>query len=247
MRPLLLASVVVLVSCNGLVSALDGGPLPPPGDELSGRTADGGFSNGGGAATGGGAAAGGTAMGGGSATGGGSVTGGGVASGGGSSSLDLDQPLTPGSAGMADVTLEVRSNRGRHAISPLIYGTNQPANPMRNRYGLLRLGGNRLTAFNWENNASNAGSDYQFQNDNYLSSSNVAGALLTDRLTAARAISAAVIGCTAAPSRTFWRPSTTIRSPAARPSSMIQSLPTRAPTLTCRCDTLLPASTTQTK
>ena len=119
--------------------------------------------------------------------------GGGAATGGGSSSLDLDQPLTPGSAGMADVTLEVHSNRGRHAISPLIYGTNQPANPMRNRYGLLRLGGNRLTAFNWENNASNAGSDYQFQNDNYLSSSNVAGALLTDRLTAARAISAALL------------------------------------------------------
>ncbi|MDP3500509.1 MAG: glycoside hydrolase family 44 protein [Myxococcales bacterium] len=175
MRHLQLASVVVLVSCNGLVSALDGGALPPPGDELSGRTADGGFSNGGGSAVGGGASAGGAAM------------------GGGASSLDLDEPLTPGSAGLADVTLEVRSNRGRHAISPLIYGTNQPANPTRNRYALLRLGGNRLTAFNWENNASNAGSDYQFQNDGYLSSSNVAGALLTDRLTAARSISAALL------------------------------------------------------
>jgi hypothetical protein len=125
-------------------------------------------------------------------SGGGSVTGGGSA-GGGASTLDLDQPLTPGNAGTADVTLEVHSNRGRHAISPLIYGTNQPANLTRNRYGLLRLGGNRLTAFNWENNASNAGSDYQFQNDGYLSTSNVAGALITDRLTAARTISAALL------------------------------------------------------
>ena len=31
-----------------------------------------------------------------------------------------------------------------------------------------RLGGNRLTAYNWTNNASQAGSDYKFQNDDYL-------------------------------------------------------------------------------
>ena len=31
-----------------------------------------------------------------------------------------------------------------------------------------RLGGNRWTAYNWENNASNAGSDYNHQSDNYL-------------------------------------------------------------------------------
>jgi hypothetical protein len=36
-----------------------------------------------------------------------------------------------------------------------------------------RAGGNRWTAYNWETNASNAGSDYIYNNDNYLSSSNV--------------------------------------------------------------------------
>ncbi|HXN96160.1 MAG TPA: glycoside hydrolase family 44 protein, partial [Candidatus Acidoferrales bacterium] len=36
-----------------------------------------------------------------------------------------------------------------------------------------RAGGNRWTAYNWETNASNAGSDYFYQNDSYLSSSNV--------------------------------------------------------------------------
>jgi len=35
----------------------------------------------------------------------------------------------------------------------------------------VRAGGNRWTAYNWEINASNAGSDYMFQNDDFLSSS----------------------------------------------------------------------------
>ena len=30
---------------------------------------------------------------------------------------------------------------------------------------IYRLGGNRLTAANWENNLSHAGSDYRYQND----------------------------------------------------------------------------------
>ena len=37
--------------------------------------------------------------------------------------------------------------------------------------GLLRSGGNRWTAFNWENGASNAGKDFKFQNDDNLSDS----------------------------------------------------------------------------
>lgn len=32
-----------------------------------------------------------------------------------------------------------------------------------------------MTAYNWENNASNAGNDYQYQNDGYLSASNTPG------------------------------------------------------------------------
>ncbi len=87
----------------------------------------------------------------------------------------------------------VRTNGPRYPISPLIYGTNQPLSPTQNRYGSLRMGGNRLTAYNWENNASNAGSDYFFQNDGYLSTSNVPGAAVTDQLAAARAIGAAAL------------------------------------------------------
>jgi len=41
--------------------------------------------------------------------------------------------------------------------------------------GSLRAGGNRFTAYNWENNASNAGRDYMFQNDAYLVMSSSTG------------------------------------------------------------------------
>jgi mannan endo-1,4-beta-mannosidase len=52
-------------------------------------------------------------------------------------------------------------------ISPYIYGTNQTLSGGEN-WSVIRLGGNRLTGYNWENNASNAGSDYNQQSDNYL-------------------------------------------------------------------------------
>jgi fibronectin type 3 domain-containing protein len=62
-------------------------------------------------------------------------------------------------------------------ISPYIYGINF-YNGVSGAPPLLtfdRDGGNRWTAYNWETNASNAGSDYIYDNDNYLSSSNVPG------------------------------------------------------------------------
>lgn len=60
------------------------------------------------------------------------------------------------------------------AISPWIYGVNSYGditNPPPH-LTLNRLGGNRWTAYNWETNASNAGSDYgPYSNDSFLSSS----------------------------------------------------------------------------
>ena len=52
-------------------------------------------------------------------------------------------------------------------ISPYIFGTNQLLNGDEN-WTSMRQGGNRMTGYNWENNASNAGSDYNQQSDNYL-------------------------------------------------------------------------------
>jgi len=62
-------------------------------------------------------------------------------------------------------------------ISPYIYGTNFSSGVSAGPPLLTfdRAGGNRWTAYNWETNASNAGSDYLYENDNYLSSSAVAG------------------------------------------------------------------------
>lgn len=118
---------------------------------------------------------------------------------GGASPPDAGPPLMPGDAGPADVQFEVHAERPTHPISPLIYGTNQPDDPQGSRYGLVRMGGNRLTAFNWENNASNAGNDYQFQNDDYLvqdlpaAQRNTPGAALQGPLSTARGIGASLL------------------------------------------------------
>jgi hypothetical protein len=80
---------------------------------------------------------------------------------------------TPANA-LADVTINVDPTKTK-PISPYIYGTNFYSGntaPQPN-FTFDRAGGNRWTAYNWETNASNAGSDYFYQNDNYLSSSNV--------------------------------------------------------------------------
>jgi Glycoside hydrolase family 44 len=61
-------------------------------------------------------------------------------------------------------------NNSRKPISPFVYGFNRfpgTAQPQK-IFTLDRAGGNRWTAYNWETNASNAGSDYNFQNDAYF-------------------------------------------------------------------------------
>jgi len=73
-----------------------------------------------------------------------------------------------------DVTITINPANAK-PISPYIYGLNfyfgeTDPPPMAT---LDRDGGNRWTAYNWETNASNAGSDYLYENDGYLSSSTV--------------------------------------------------------------------------
>ena len=92
--------------------------------------------------------------------------------------------VTPGDAGNADLHLEVHADQNQRAISPLVYGSNDTSDVTDSRIGMLRLGGNRLTAYNWETNASNAGSDYSYQNDGLLEASNTPGQTITIRWTA---------------------------------------------------------------
>ena len=98
--------------------------------------------------------------------------------------------IQPGDPGPADVRLAVDTSQDRRAISPLIYGSNVARDVAANGLTLVRLGGNRWTAYNWENNASNAGSDWCHQNDGYLSSSSTAGAAVEPTVDAAHAAGA---------------------------------------------------------
>ena len=71
-----------------------------------------------------------------------------------------------------DMNITVDLKGGRKEISPLIYGVNQYTSPLKDvRATAVRQGGNRMTAYNWETNASNAGSDWKHSSDTNLSES----------------------------------------------------------------------------
>ncbi|HLK61333.1 MAG TPA: glycoside hydrolase family 44 protein [Chthonomonadaceae bacterium] len=94
----------------------------------------------------------------------------------------------------ADVRFTIDATKNRSPISPLIYGTNQPdwATTAR-ELTFTRLGGNRWTAYNWETNASNAGSDYFFQNDGFLGGGETPGEAVRPSVAAALAAGASVV------------------------------------------------------
>lgn len=67
-------------------------------------------------------------------------------------------------------------------ISRFVYGVNENLDGNFANGTFTRLGGNRWTAYNWENNASNAGSDWFFQNDSYLGGGDTPGGAVIPRL-----------------------------------------------------------------
>lgn len=101
--------------------------------------------------------------------------------------------MTPSTRGAEPVVFEVDGSQ-QWPISPCIYGTNQPDWQGHSRnLTLTRWGGNRISAYNWETNASNAGSDWQHQNDGYLSPGDTPGEPVRKLVAAAQAARAAVI------------------------------------------------------
>jgi fibronectin type 3 domain-containing protein len=74
----------------------------------------------------------------------------------------------------ANVTITINPAQTK-PISPYIYGLNfySGVTGAPPQLTFDRAGGNRWTAYNWETNASNAGSDYLYENDDYLTSSTV--------------------------------------------------------------------------
>ena len=94
------------------------------------------------------------------------------------------------------MTFTIDTSQANRPISPLIYGLNFPERGDAGRHQGRRWcasGGNRWTAYNWETNASNAGSDYCFENDNYLTSSTTPGAAVLPAVAQAKAAGAAAI------------------------------------------------------
>lgn len=84
------------------------------------------------------------------------------------------QKTTAYAAGSYDMNVIVDLAGERKEISPLIYGVNQYGNEdyLKDLHvNSIRQGGNRMTAYNWENNASNAGSDWEHSSDDNLSKS----------------------------------------------------------------------------
>ncbi|MEN6308218.1 MAG: glycoside hydrolase family 44 protein, partial [Anaerohalosphaeraceae bacterium] len=67
------------------------------------------------------------------------------------------------------VTYTINTEQDISPISPYIYGYNFDHVSAQN-LTVRRMGGNRLTGYNWENNFSNAGSDWQHSSDEYMSS-----------------------------------------------------------------------------
>lgn len=106
----------------------------------------------------------------------------------------LSTSIIPVSSAYADninkinVTIDTTSENAR--ISPYIYGANYDSDGNEGTIPKVatasRLGGNRLTGYNWENNASNAGSDWVNSSDNYLNMNkpyevqNIPGRVVTD-------------------------------------------------------------------
>jgi hypothetical protein len=89
---------------------------------------------------------------------------------------------------VSQVTFAIDSSQDVRSISRFIYGMNgwdpavRPAN-----LALSRSGGNRMTAYNWETNDSNAGADFQNQNDTFLGGGAVPNGAVKPGLEAARA------------------------------------------------------------
>jgi hypothetical protein len=73
--------------------------------------------------------------------------------------------ILPDDPGPAAIQFTINSGQAVKPISPYIYGSN--SSQITNRT-FDRSGGNRLTGYNWETNASNAGADWYHHSDYHL-------------------------------------------------------------------------------
>jgi len=95
-------------------------------------------------------------------------------------SFNAGGPISPDQPGPSDLYFTIHSQKKVHAISRFIYGINGHAFDSRPvNLTLTRSGGNRMTTYNWETNASNGGSDWANQNDACLGGGDTPGGAVT--------------------------------------------------------------------
>lgn len=108
---------------------------------------------------------------------------------GGNTGGDTGTPVPPPS-GSADVAFVIDGSK-KADISPLIYGSNMYFDTEWNGTGkgftFGRAGGNQWTGYNWELNASNAGSDWSHWNSDYLGGGDASGMAAGKRIQTVRA------------------------------------------------------------
>ncbi len=102
--------------------------------------------------------------------------------------------IPPSTPPASQVNFAIDSTQDVRAISRFIYGLNgwdPTARP--HNLTLSRSGGNRMTAYNWETNDSNAGADFQNQNDTFLGGGTTPNGAVAPGLEAARNAGAGMI------------------------------------------------------
>jgi hypothetical protein len=114
-----------------------------------------------------------------------------------SSAFDVSAPgavIPPSTPPASQVSFAIDSTLDAHPISRFIYGMNgwDPAQRPAN-LTLSRSGGNRMTAYNWETNASNAGADWFNQNDDFLGGGNTPNGAVGPGIVAARSAGAGIV------------------------------------------------------
>ena len=96
-------------------------------------------------------------------------------------------------ADSASVHFAIDAQQDVRPISRFVYGINGALEGACSNCAFTRIGGNRLTAYNWENNASNAGTDWYNQNDGLLSSSDTPGEAVRPGIADAQAKNAGIV------------------------------------------------------
>jgi hypothetical protein len=84
------------------------------------------------------------------------------------------------------VHFEIDATADVKPISRFIYGLNQPLDDQYPNLTFTRLGGNRWSAYNWVTNASNAGNDWHYQNDDFLGGGDTPGGAMIPGIENAR-------------------------------------------------------------